>query len=402
MVNGSAALILGKNTRKKSNFKSFHIVEKKPKIVDMAIIDIVKYEQQEGVIVHKFPSCDLRWGSQLVVYPGQVAFFVKGGVVCDKFKDGTYTLNTNNIPLLNKIINLPFGGDSPFQADVWFINLLQRLSLKWGTEIPIQLEDPKYEIIVPVRAHGQYGFKISNAEKFVLSLVGNMPNFCEAQLQIYFRGLLLTRLTSIIAKKIIIDQISVLEIPTHLQEISTYCQNELSPFFADYGVEIILFNIISINIPEDDASLNEIKKAKNLSARLKIAGHENYKMERSFDVMDKAAENDSGTGAAFINAGLGLGVSTNIGRQISEQVIPNSGEVPPPIPVNISYFLVINGKQQGPYKAQQIKEAISQDASILELLAWKKGMSEWLPLKTFEEFVNTVNGECPPPIPVLK
>ena len=70
----------------------------------MAIIDIVKYEQQEGVIVHKFPSCDLRWGTQLVVYPGQVAFFVKGGSVCDKFTDGTYTLRTDNIPLLNKIV----------------------------------------------------------------------------------------------------------------------------------------------------------------------------------------------------------------------------------------------------------------------------------------------------------
>lgn len=105
----------------------------------MAIIDIVKYEQQEGVIVHKFPSCDLRWGTQLVVYPGQIAFFVKGGKVCDKFTDGTYTLKTKNIPLLNKIINIPFGNDSPFQADVWFVNTLQRLSLKWGTETPINL-----------------------------------------------------------------------------------------------------------------------------------------------------------------------------------------------------------------------------------------------------------------------
>ena len=365
----------------------------------MAIIDIVKYEQQEGVIVHKFPSCDLRWGSQLVVYPGQVAFFVKGGKVCDKFTDGTYTLKSNNIPLLNKIINLPFGGDSPFQADVWFVNLLQRLSLKWGTETPILLEDPKYEIIVPVRAHGQYGFKISDAEKFVFSLVGNMPNFSEMQLQTYFRGLLLTRLTDIIAKKIINDKISVLDIPTHLQEISSYCQNELLPFFADYGVEIMLFNIISINIPENDASLNEIKKAKNLSARLKIAGRENYKMERSFDVMDKAAENESGAGAAFINAGLGLGASLNIGKQMGDQLIPNGGDVPPPIPMNVSYFLAVNGKQQGPYNAQQILERITQDASVLNLLAWKKGMAGWQPLNTFSEFTTIDNGDCPPPIP---
>lgn len=363
----------------------------------MAIIDIVKYEQQEGVIVHKFPSCDLRWGSQLVVYPGQVAFFVKGGMVCDKFTDGTYTLKSNNIPLLNKIVNLPFGGDSPFQTDVWFVNVLQRLSLKWGTEAPILLEDAKYDIIVPVRAHGQYGFRICDAEKFVYSLVGNMPNFSEAQLQAYFRGLLLTRLTDIIAKKIVNDKISVLEIPTHLQEISSYCQNELLPFFADYGVEIMLFSIISINIPEDDVSLNEVKKAKNLSARLKITGRENYKLERSFDVMDKAAENESGAGAAFVNAGLGLGASLNIGKQIGEQLMSDNGNVPPPI--TPLYFLAIDGKQQGPYNEQQIRDAIAQDTNVLNLLAWKKGMAGWHPINTLSEF-SDANNDCPPPLPI--
>ena len=164
----------------------------------MAIIDVVKYEQQEGVIVHKFPSCDLRWGTQLVVYPGQVAFFAKGGKICDKFTEGTYTLKTNNIPLLNKIVNIPFGGDSPFQADVWFVSTISRLNLKWGTETPIQLEDPKFGIIVPVRAYGQYGFRVVDTDKFLGLLVGNMPIFDEIILQSYFRGLLLTKLTDII------------------------------------------------------------------------------------------------------------------------------------------------------------------------------------------------------------
>lgn len=364
----------------------------------MAIIDIVKYEQQEGVIVHKFPSCDLRWGSQLVVYPGQVVFFVKGGKVCDKFTSGTYTLKSGNIPLLNKLINIPFGGDSPFQADVWFVNTLQRLNLKWGTEVPMQLEDPKYEVIVPVRAFGQYGFRVNDAALFVNGLVGNMNHFDEQRLQSYFRGLLLMKLTDIIAKKIIVDKTSVLEILPRLQEISTYCEDELRPYFATYGVEIVLFNIISINIPEDDASLNEIKKAKNLSARLKITGRENYSLERSFDVMDKAAENESGTGAAFINAGLGLGASLNIGKQIGNQLMPEGSSVPPPIPTTTNYFLAINGQQQGPYTEQQIRDAIAQNGSVLNLLAWKNGMSTWLPLNTFQEFSNT-NGACPPPIP---
>ena len=365
----------------------------------MAIIDVVKYEQQEGVIVHKFPSCDLRWGTQLVVYPGQVAFFCKGGKLCDKFTEGTYTLKSWNIPILNKIINIPFGGDSPFQADVWFVSTLQRLSLKWGTETPIQLEDPKYEIIVPVRAYGQYGFRVNNAELFVSNLVGNMPDFSEEQLQAYFRGLLLMKLTDVIAKKIVNDKIPVLEAMAHLQEISLYSENELKPYFADYGIELFLFNIISINIPENDVSLNEIKKAKNLSARLKIAGKEYYSLERSFDVMDKAAANESGVGAAFVNAGLGLGASLNIGKQIGENIMGSHDMVPPPL-TNVSYFLAIDGKQKGPYTEQQIREAILQDSTLLNVLAWKKGMSTWQKLFTFLEFQNISDaGNCPPPIP---
>lgn len=364
----------------------------------MAIIDIVKYEQQEGIIVHKFPSCDLRWGTQLVVYPGQVAFFVKGGKVCDKFTEGTYTLKTSNIPLLNKIINIPFGGDSPFQADVWFINTLNRLNLKWGTETPIQLEDPKYDIIVPVRAYGQYGFRVKDPEKFIYGIVGNKSDFSESMLQSYFRGILLSKLTSIIASKITEDKISILDIPTRLAEISQFSQNQLNPYFEDYGVELLLFNFISINIPENDESLNEIKKAKNLSARLKITGRDDYRMQRSFDVMDKAAENESGTGAAFINAGLGLGASMNIGKQIGNDLI--GGNTPPPIPINIDYYLAINGKQQGPYKEKQILDAIAQDSMILETLAWKKGMTSWEPLKNFVEFRDcNANSQTPPPIP---
>lgn len=366
----------------------------------MAIIDIVKYEQQEGVIVHKFPSCDLRWGSQLVVYPGQVAFFVKGGKVCDKFTEGTYTLKSNNIPILNKIINIPFGSDSPWQADVWFVSTLNKLNLKWGTETPIVLEDPKYSIIVPVRAYGQYGLRVNDPEKFVYSLVGNRSDFNEAQLQAYFRGVLLSKLTEVIASKITTDKISVLDIPAHLGEISSYSENKLKPYFSDYGLDLLLFNFISINIPENDPSLNEIKKAKNLSARLKITGKDNYKMERSFDVMDKAAQNESGAGAAFINAGLGFGATMNIGKQMADQLSPEQNSTPPPIPVNAEYYLAINGKQAGPYTAGQIQQAINNDPSVLKLLAWKKGMTSWANLDTFSEFDNPQqSGSIPPPIP---
>lgn len=110
----------------------------------MAIIDVVKCDIVDGEFCHKFPSDDLRIGSQLIVYSSQTAFFVKGGSICDEFTAGTYTIKTENIPVLNNLVNIPFGGDSPFKAEVWFINQISKLDIPWGTPHPIQLEDPKY------------------------------------------------------------------------------------------------------------------------------------------------------------------------------------------------------------------------------------------------------------------
>ena len=147
----------------------------------MALIDIIKCESDGNNFCQKFPSEDLRVGSQLVVYTSQTAFFVKGGKICDEFLAGTYTIKTSNIPLLNKIINIPFGGDSPFQAEVWFVNHISKLDIKWGTPQPIQIEEPRYNIIVPVRAFGQYGFRVANARKF-------LEDGCKVKITVRFRG----------------------------------------------------------------------------------------------------------------------------------------------------------------------------------------------------------------------
>ncbi|MBR5029611.1 MAG: SPFH domain-containing protein, partial [Muribaculaceae bacterium] len=103
----------------------------------MSLINVVKYEMQDGVFCSKYPVDDIRIGSHLVVYPSQVAFFVKGGQVLDEFSSGTYTITSDNIPLLNKVVNLPFGSESPFKAEVWFVNMISKLDMPWGTPQPI-------------------------------------------------------------------------------------------------------------------------------------------------------------------------------------------------------------------------------------------------------------------------
>lgn len=168
----------------------------------MKIVDIIKWRSNPQEVVHKFNSDDICLGSQLVVYPGQTAFFVKGGKICDEFCAGTYTIKSENIPLLGKLINLPFDKESPFKAEVWYVNQIELLDCKWGTLNPLQIEDPLYEVIVPIRAFGQYGFKIVEPRVFLEKLVGNMASFTTNQVVDYFRGVIVSKLTTIIYNKL--------------------------------------------------------------------------------------------------------------------------------------------------------------------------------------------------------
>ena len=164
----------------------------------MALINVIKCEVNNRELIYKFPSDDLCLGSQLIVYSGQTAFFVKGGRLLDQFENGTYTLKSENLPLLDKLINLPFGNKSPFKAEVWFVNQLSILDVKWGTPTPIQLEDPKYNIIIPIRSYGQYGLRVENSRLFLETLVGNMTTFTVDKITDYFRGKVLSIFTNYI------------------------------------------------------------------------------------------------------------------------------------------------------------------------------------------------------------
>lgn len=351
-------------------------------------------------LVAKFPSDDLRLGTQLVVYSGQTAFFVKGGQILDEFSAGTYTLKSENLPLLNKLINIPFGGNSPFKAEVWFVNQLAVLDSKWGTATPLQIEDPKYEVIVPVRAYGQYGFKISNPRSFLEQLVGNNTGFTRDQLAQYFRGKILSKLTSIIASKLSSDNISILNINNFLQPISEYAKDELAKAFERYGVNLSEFDIISISPREDDPSFIKLKEAKDLAARIKITGRDVYQMDRSFGVMDRAASNEGAAGG-LMNAGIGLGAGVGIGTQAAamSSTVLNTNPAPagpPPIPQSVTYYLAVNGQQQGPFDMQTVASLLQNGSITPATLVWKAGMPQWAPINTVPDFAGFFM--TPPPL----
>ncbi|MDB5823107.1 MAG: hypothetical protein JWR21_1811 [Herminiimonas sp.] len=301
----------------------------------MAIIDRVKWDGSPNLLAWKFPSQELSTWTQLIVNESQEAFVVRGGVYEGPFGAGRHTLSTENLPLLRELIGLPFGGKSPFSAEVWFVNRVTNLDIRWGTPDPIQLQDPKYGIMVPVRAFGQYGVRIEESKKFLLKLVGTLPGFDTDTLSEYFRGVFTTRIKTDIANAIIRSGQSVLEIATQLETLSAILKSSLSAEIAEYGVALSQFNIHSINVPEDDPAVRTLKAALAKRAEMGIVGF-NYQQERSFDVMQTAAGNEGSAGSlmgAGLGVGMGIGMAPPIGQafaQMSTQLQPAAAASSPP------------------------------------------------------------------------
>lgn len=282
----------------------------------MALIDVVKFNGlvSRDWIIYKHYAEDLSTASQLIVGEGQVAAFIKGGQLCDLFGPGTYTLSTNNIPILSKLINLPFGGKTPFSAEVYYVNAATKLDINWGTSDPIQLVDPKYQIRLRIRAFGQIGLKISDFAVFIKELIGSMgPSEVVNYDSVidYFKGIIVTKVKTCIAQIIIEERISALEISAKLSEISNKLTELISPDFAQFGLKLVNFYIKSVNFPDEDfEKINNILADK---AAFEIMGDSRYSTKRSFDVYEGAANNQNGVAGAFAAGGLGLGIGAGVG-----------------------------------------------------------------------------------------
>ncbi len=272
----------------------------------MAIIDRIKYDgYKDGSpwLIYKYPGEEFVLGSQLIVNQGQEALFFKGGEALDLFGAGTHTLHTGNIPLLKKLVNLPFGNKTPFTAEVYYINKTSRLDMNWGTANPFQLRDPECDIIISIRSHGKYGLRIVDSRMFVTELLGAIPNGSTVNYSFvasYFSGLLTSRVKNVISKFMIRQKISFLEVTAYLKELSEECQKEISKEFERFGAEIVNFYIETISPPKE-----EFEKLRQYKEELAL-GEDFYRQRRSFDIMETMAANPGSGNLA--NAGIGLGM----------------------------------------------------------------------------------------------
>ena len=182
--------------------------------------------------------------------------------------------------------------------------------------------------------------------------------------------------------------------------MSEFIVQSLQPDFNKYGVGLENFYVVSVNVPEDDPSFIKLKEAKELMAKIKIAGRDIYQMDRSFNVLETAAGNE-GTAGNLIGVGMGMNAGMGFAGQmagLAGQHMNTQAAAPPPIPQPASYFIAVNGQQQGPYDVNTLKGYITQGQIQRDTLVWKNGMPNWAQISTLPEFANSF-GAVPPPLP---
>ena len=373
----------------------------------MALIDVLKWDNPGTFVafkVGKERSKALRTMTQLIVNESQYAVFLANGQICDIFTAGRYTLTTNNLPLMSRIINMPFGGDSPFAAEVWFINRTVSLNLKFGTADPVTVEDPIYQIVVPVRAHGQFGLEVVDPGVFLQKLVGVAPAFDLPTTVEYFKGIMMSRLKCRISQAIVREKIGVLEIQAEMDNLSRNLEQAYAPDFAEYGLALRAFRVMSLSVRDDDPSVVMLKAAKARAAMRRIEGF-TFAQERSFEVLQTGAANE-GPGGAFASIGVGFGVGSAVGQMMRSSIGGVEGAsapaVPPPFPSSEQYYVHIAGMQRGPLVQSAMQEQILSGQISATTPAWKAGLTAWATVGQLPEFATLFSrpsGPLPPPFP---
>jgi len=299
----------------------------------MAILDRVKFDSPDDtVLVWKYPSEELRLGSQLVVNQAQEAVFAKGGQILDVFGPGTHTLSSGNLPLLHRFINLPFGGETPFTAEVWFVNRTVKRDLRWGTTSPVPLIEPEYGFPVSLRAYGRFGIQIRDSKLFVSQIVGSLAGAECAKVLQYFIGEIQQKFSSIVASFVADQKTSIFRVNTALNELSQKTRDAITPEFERFGIEVINYNVERVSIPDEELARFQqvLGKRMEIDQISKAKVGEAYITMRTFDTLEKAAENQSGGAGALLAGGIGLGAGLGagvpLGQQLGRVLNPNAGE----------------------------------------------------------------------------
>lgn len=311
-----------------------------------SIAEVIKYEGDNSTFVWKHPSEDFNSLTQLIVHESQEAIFFMNGQALDLFGPGRYTLETQNIPKIGKLLNRTTDGETPFHCEVYFINKTEQMSIKWGTDSKVTYVEPTYGFPISIGASGEMSLRAEDSRKLLLKLVGTESFLGQQKLISFFRAFLMTRVKTYMAQYMKNNAVSVFEIDEHLTAFSESLHTQLVPDFADYGVALERFFVTNIVKPDGDRQYEKFKElhfrqyadiaeaklrqqtdiiyAQSEAQKVVIDSQAQatkraqegytYAQERGFDVAEKVAQNEAV--GQFTNMGVGLGTMAGVGGAV--------------------------------------------------------------------------------------
>ena len=362
-------------------------------------IDIVEFlDDSRDTIVWRFPrqGNEIKMGAKLVVREGQTAVFENEGQIADVFTPGTYTLETQNLPILSDLKGWKYGFNSPFKAEVYFVGTRLYTDMKWGTQNPVTVRDAEFGM-VRLRAFGTYGMQVTDAAKLIRQLVGTDPQFRTEEVQEFLRQTIVSQVANALGN----SNLPMLDLAANQQTIAATLAGTLTTALADMGIGVPRFVIENISLPP------EVEAALDKRTQMGVLGNlDQYTKLQAANAIGDAAKNPGGGGE-----GLGLGVGVALGQQVAgalggfggggaQAAQPAAAPAgPPPLPGAAQpLYLGINGQQVGPVNIADLPARIASGELTRDTLVWRQGMAQWVAASTLPE-VNALFGATPPPLP---
>lgn len=373
----------------------------------MPIIKSIYWNQVDAdTLVYLFPFKDVTTGSVLTVNESQEAYFFKNGALCDKFETGRHVLSSSNIPILNKIINIPSGGESTFKASVWFVSKLEKRNMLWGAG-GMRIIDPYFQVPIKLSARGQYGVKIVDGGLFLLKFVGTQAFITMDLIYDQFRIDVIEAVKVSIARFMKENEVNINELGSEYKALSKTIASELQNAFDEYGVELLNFNIEDISFDESDKGYQTVMDGIAEQAKLKKLGID-YLQQKQIDIAQSVASNQ-GAGL-FMGAGMGLGVGAQVGQVLGGMInqaplsATNTPSTPPPPPTATmpSFYVAKDGNTTGPFRLDVIQSMIVNQEISKSTYVYRVGGTSWVFASQEPEIANIFQVLMPPPPPPVQ
>jgi membrane protease subunit (stomatin/prohibitin family) len=356
------------------------------------LIDIIEWtDDTRDTMVYRFPRYDneIKYGAKLIVRESQAGAFVNEGRLADVFAPGTYTLETQNMPILSTLRGWKYGFSSPFKAEVYFVSTRAFTGQKWGTKNPIMLRDAEFGPL-RLRAFGTYGLKVSDPAAFLRQFVGTEGRFTVEELGDQLRDMVVARFADILGE----SKIPALDLAANYDELGKFISDRIRPDFAPFGLDVVALVVENISLPP------EVEAAMDKRTSMGVIGNLNaYTQFQAANAMESAAQNPAGgLAAGGLGVGMGLAMANQIGQNLSNSPGGAGPQAPPPIPSATSYHVAINGQQVGPFDPAALQEKVAGGQITRQTLVWKQGMSQWTPAGQVFELAKFFD-ITPPPLP---